>query len=70
MIPDKDLGQTDREVTLTHGNSTVKSVGLEFNNKTRTLRLLSKVNGTFETPQEGHAAALEQAPLGATPHPP
>jgi lipopolysaccharide export system protein LptC len=50
VIPDQDLAKTDREVTMTSGNSTLKSVGLEFNNATRTLKLLSKVNGTFETP--------------------
>ena len=42
--------QTDREVTLTSGNSTVKSLGLEFNNATRSLKLFSQVRGTFETP--------------------
>jgi lipopolysaccharide export system protein LptC len=50
VIPDKDLVKTDREVTLISGNSTLKSVGLEFNNKTRELRLLSNVKGQFETP--------------------
>jgi lipopolysaccharide export system protein LptC len=50
VIPDKDVVKTDREVTLTSGNSTLKSVGLEFNNKTRELRLLSNVKGQFETP--------------------
>jgi len=52
VIPDKDLARTDREVKLTSGNSTLTSVGLEFNNATRTLKLLSKVNGTFETPDK------------------
>ena len=50
VIPDKDLAQTDREVTLTNGNSVVRSVGLEFNNATHHLKLLSRVRGTFETP--------------------
>jgi lipopolysaccharide export system protein LptC len=50
VIPDKDLAKTDREVTLVRGDSTLKSVGLEFNNKTREMRLLSHVNGQFETP--------------------
>ena len=50
VIPDKDLAQTDREVTLTNGNSVVHSVGLEFNNATRSLKLLSQVRGTFVTP--------------------
>jgi lipopolysaccharide export system protein LptC len=50
VIPDEDLAETDREVTLTSGNGVVKSLGLEFNNATRTLKLLSRVRGTFETP--------------------
>jgi lipopolysaccharide export system protein LptC len=50
VMPEKDLAKTDREVTMTSGKSTLKSVGLEFNNATRTLKLLSKVSGTFETP--------------------
>lgn len=53
VIPDKDLAKTDREVTMTSGNSTLKSVGLEFNNQTRSLKLLSKVSGSFETPKQG-----------------
>ncbi|HEU5282689.1 MAG TPA: LPS export ABC transporter periplasmic protein LptC [Burkholderiales bacterium] len=50
VIPEKDLVKTDREVTMTRGKSTLKSVGLEFNNATRTMRLLSKVSGSFQTP--------------------
>jgi lipopolysaccharide export system protein LptC len=58
VIPDQDLVKTDRAVTLTRGNSTLESVGLEFNNATRTLNLLSEVTGTFETPAKGAAVAL------------
>jgi lipopolysaccharide export system protein LptC len=53
VVPDKDLVETTHEVTLTHGNSTVKSVGLEFNNKTRQLQLLSNVKGQLQTPRKG-----------------
>jgi lipopolysaccharide export system protein LptC len=49
-IPSQDLVKTDREVTMVSGNSTVKSVGLEFNNKTREVKLLSNVKGQLETP--------------------
>lgn len=56
VIPDKDLVKTDRDVTLTSGNSTVKAVGLEFNNKTRTLNLLSKVKGSYATPAKDRGA--------------
>jgi len=54
VIPDKDLVETDRAVTLMSGNSTLHSVGLEFNNKTRELRLLSNVTGQLETPAKDH----------------
>jgi len=50
VIPDSNLAKTNREVTLIKGNSTVKSVGLEFNNETRTVKLLSKVRGKLDTP--------------------
>jgi len=53
VIPDKNLVTTDQEVTLTHGNSTMKSVGLEFNNNTRELKLLSNVKGQLQTPPKG-----------------
>jgi len=56
VIPDKDLVKTDREVTMTSGNSTVKAVGLEFNNKTRELKLLSNVKGQLETPSKDRCA--------------
>jgi lipopolysaccharide export system protein LptC len=56
VVPDKDLVETNREVTLIHGNSTLKSVGLEFNNKTRELKLLSNVTGQLETPRKGGKA--------------
>lgn len=59
VIPDQDLAKTDREVTLTSGNSVVRSVGLEFNNATRNLKLLSQVRGMFETPPK---AALMPMP--------
>lgn len=56
VIPDQDLVKTDREVTLTSGNSTLKGLGLEFNNKTREMKLLSDVKGQFETPAKDRAA--------------
>jgi len=43
IIPDKDLADTDRAVTITDAHNTVHATGLEMNNKTRTLKLLSQV---------------------------
>jgi hypothetical protein len=50
VIPEQGFAETDREVTMISGKSTVKSVGLEFNNKTREVKLLSNVKGQLETP--------------------
>jgi lipopolysaccharide export system protein LptC len=58
VIPDQDLAKTDREVTLTRGNSVLHSVGLEFNNATRSLKLLSRVRGSFETPPKDSRPVL------------
>lgn len=58
VIPDQDLAKTDREVTLRRGNSTLRSVGLEFNHATRSLKLLSQVRGSFETPAKDHRPAM------------
>lgn len=43
IIPDKDLADTDRAVTIVNAHNTVHAMGLEMNNKTRTLKLLSQV---------------------------
>jgi lipopolysaccharide export system protein LptC len=60
VIPDQDLAKTDREVTMTSGNSTAKSVGLEFNNKARTVKLLSQVSVSYQTPEKGSALPWER----------
>ncbi|HZP88344.1 MAG TPA: LPS export ABC transporter periplasmic protein LptC [Burkholderiales bacterium] len=62
VIPDRDLAKTDREVTMTRGKSTMKGVGLEFNNETRMAKLLSKVRGTLETPRKGPLLPWERTP--------
>jgi lipopolysaccharide export system protein LptC len=56
VIPEEEIARTDREVKIVSGNSTLEAVGLEFNNKTRMLNLLSKVKGTYATPDKAHAA--------------
>lgn len=43
IIPDRDLADTDRPVTIIDPHNTVHAIGLEMNNKTRTLKLLSQV---------------------------
>ena len=61
VIPDKDLAKTDKPVRMVEGNSTASSVGLEFNNVTREVKLLSEVKASYATPK--HAAAKSQDPV-------
>jgi len=51
VIPDKDLAKTDKPVRMVEGNSTASSVGLEFNNVTREIKLLSEVKASYATPK-------------------
>ena len=48
VVPDHHIARTDRSVTLVDEANTVTAVGLEMNNETRVIRLLSKVRGTYE----------------------
>ena len=43
IIPDQDLANTDRAVTIFDAHNTVRATGMEMDNKTRTLKLLSQV---------------------------
>ncbi len=47
VIPDQDIARTDKPVRMVEGNSTASSVGLEFNNATRQIRLLSEVKAHY-----------------------
>jgi lipopolysaccharide export system protein LptC len=51
VIPDKDLAKTDKPVRIVEGKSTASSVGLEFSNVTREIKLLSDVKASYETPK-------------------
>ncbi|MGH8700138.1 MAG: LPS export ABC transporter periplasmic protein LptC [Burkholderiales bacterium] len=50
VAPDYHIAKTDRSVTLSDdtNTSTVTAVGLEMNNETRVIKLLSNVRGTYE----------------------
>lgn len=50
IIPDQDLASSDRAVTLTEAHTTVNAVGLELNNRTRTIKLFSKVRTEYVPP--------------------
>ena len=43
VLPDQDWANTDKPVTITDATTRVRSVGLEMDNKARTLKLLSQV---------------------------
>lgn len=43
IIPDKDIADTDRAVTIVDAYTTTHATGLEMDNNTRTLKLLSQV---------------------------
>ncbi len=51
VVPDQEFAQTDQPVTMIEGNSKASSIGLEFDNKTRQIKLLSNVQATYDNPR-------------------
>jgi lipopolysaccharide export system protein LptC len=47
LIPDRGLANTDRAVTVVDAHSIVHATGMEMDNKTRTLKLLSQVRSEY-----------------------
>jgi lipopolysaccharide export system protein LptC len=56
VIPELQIAETDKEVKVVSGKNTVEAVGLEFNNKTHTVNLKSRVKGTYATPPKDRRA--------------
>jgi len=48
VVPDHNIAKTDRLVTIFDGLTTVTAEGLEMNNETRIIKLMSKVRGTYD----------------------
>lgn len=48
VVPERDLADTDRPVTITEGRSHVQAVGMQLDNKARMYKLLSQVRGQYE----------------------
>jgi len=48
VIPDENLAKTDRAVTITDAATRVTAVGLELDNETHVIKLLSDVRGTYD----------------------
>lgn len=46
-LPDQDLLNTDRAVTVVDAHDTIYAIGLEMDNKARTLKLLSQVRSEY-----------------------
>jgi lipopolysaccharide export system protein LptC len=60
VIPDQDLAKTDRLVRMVEGKSTASAVGLEFDNRTRQIRLLSEAKVSYETPKRSNRKPARQ----------
>jgi lipopolysaccharide export system protein LptC len=48
VIPDRDWAETNLSVVMTNPNNTLRAVGMELDNKARTVKLLSRVRATHE----------------------
>ncbi len=48
VIPDRDIADTDHFVTMADARTNIQAVGMELNNKERTVKLLSRVRSTYE----------------------
>lgn len=51
VIPDDGIAKTDKPVRIQDATTLITSDGLEFNNNTRILNLLSNVRGRYEKPK-------------------
>jgi lipopolysaccharide export system protein LptC len=50
VIPDANVAQTDKPVTVRNAGAVVTASGLELNSETRVLKLQGRVKGVFEPP--------------------
>ena len=51
VIPDDDVARTDSPVTIVDANARLTAVGLELDNKSQTIKLKSKVRGSYVRPK-------------------
>lgn len=47
VVPDDDFAKTDRPVVIVDANTKATAVGLELDNKAKTLKLMSNVRGSY-----------------------
>jgi lipopolysaccharide export system protein LptC len=50
ILPNQEIARTDKPVRINYGDSSLTGVGMEFNNSTRVLNVLSEVTGIWTTP--------------------
>jgi lipopolysaccharide export system protein LptC len=48
VIPDRDWAESDQAVVMTNQYNVIRAVGMELDNKARTVKLLSRVRATHE----------------------
>lgn len=48
VVPDRDWAETDQAVVVTTPSNVMRAVGMELDNKARTVKLLSRVRATHE----------------------
>lgn len=48
VVPDRDWAETNQSVVVTNPYNTLRAVGMELDNKARTVKLLSRVRATHE----------------------
>lgn len=62
VLPSQDIVRTDRPVTVVQGPNRLSGVGMELNNRTRQLRLDSRVSTVWQPPPESPGARPGRAP--------
>lgn len=48
VVPDRDWAETDQSVVMTNQYNVIRAVGMELDNKARTVKLLSRVRAAHE----------------------
>ncbi len=51
ITPDRDIARTHKAVTIKTPSALITATGMEFNNRTQKIKLLSRVKGHYENPK-------------------
>jgi len=51
ITPDQEIARTDKAVKITTAAAIITATGMELNNRTRVVKLLSRVKGHYEKPK-------------------